>query len=298
LPSNPQFLSETNPLNHIYSEPTALTSYPNHHDQNNDDLEFLQNQPIIFPEDFFEAKKPIESLFEDLPEEKSTHVEIHQDSDQSEEKQDKNQISKMVKVHDDHDDDFLDLQSLDNQSIISPNSPFQGYNTAESPFEDLVEGEKFLNIETHLEAEQSVEKQGKKVISKLIKGENAKGKKKRNMWSNVEDAILLECIEIYRKKWTKIGRMIGGRTGKQVRDRYLNVLIPDIKREEWSEKEDEMIIKMFESIGAQWCQIAEKLEGRTEVQVKNRYYTYLKKVSEGKKILTRPRNPAKKNAGK
>jgi len=193
--------------------------------------------------------------------------------------------------YDPPNDDALDLKSLYNQPIISPDDFFNTSEPIENPVEDL-EDDKISNLEIHQDNDETIEKQGKKVISKLPRQDSTK-MRKRNMWSNEEDSTLLECIELFGKKWTKISRMIPGRTGKQVRDRYLNVLIPDIKREEWNEEEDEMISKMYESIGAQWCKIAENVPGRTEAQVKNRYYTYLKKISEGKKVVTRPKNPMK-----
>jgi len=71
---------------------------------------------------------------------------------------------------------------------------------------------------------------------------------------------------------------MGNRTGKQVRDRYLNVLVSDINKSSWTEEEDSVIMEMLEKIGSQWCKISDCLQGRTEMQVKNRYYTYLKKM--------------------
>jgi len=56
--------------------------------------------------------------------------------------------------------------------------------------------------------------------------------------------------------------------------------MPDIKRTNWTEFEDRLIWVLYFQMGTKWCKIAEHLPGRTEGQVKNRFYTYLKKKSD------------------
>jgi len=100
---------------------------------------------------------------------------------------------------------------------------------------------------------------------------------KRSTWTTVEDEKIREFYGIYGPKWTKISENIPNRNGKQVRDRYLNVLASNIKKAGWTVEEDRFILKMMKEIGPQWRKISKSMEGRTEMQVKNRYYTYLKK---------------------
>jgi len=135
-------------------------------------------------------------------------------------------------------------------------------------------------------------KSKKKEVFQVVKEEKVH-KRRRNPWSSEEDTKVMDYIKIHGTKWSNIARLIEGRTGKQVRDRYLNVLMPNIKRTDWTEDEDEMILRLFGEIGPQWCKISDSLKGRTEAQVKNRYYTYLKKMSEGKKVVQRPKNKQK-----
>lgn len=64
-----------------------------------------------------------------------------------------------------------------------------------------------------------------KKISKLYSKTsqiNQKHKKncKHAYWTQEEDEQLLSLITDLGKKWTQIGNIIDGRTGKQVRDRY------------------------------------------------------------------------------
>jgi len=74
------------------------------------------------------------------------------------------------------------------------------------------------------------------------------------------------------------------RSGKQVRDRYLNALAGNIKKASWTDEEDQTILMMLENYGPQWSRIAQRLEGRTEMQVKNRYYKSLK-MKKGIELL-------------
>jgi len=77
-----------------------------------------------------------------------------------------------------------------------------------------------------------------------------------------------------------------GRTGKQIRDRYLNKLRPNIKCGDWSNQEDELLVKLLNEIGNRWSLIATHLPGRTEGQVKNRFYSSIKKRLEANGALS------------
>jgi len=103
-----------------------------------------------------------------------------------------------------------------------------------------------------------------------------KPRAKRALWQPHEDAKLLKLVEKYGQKWTEIGRKIGGRTCKQVRDRYLNNLRPNINNSPFTKEEDEKLVELYLKLGTKWKQIAELIPGRTESQVKNRFYIYHK----------------------
>ena len=100
---------------------------------------------------------------------------------------------------------------------------------------------------------------------------------KRNHWRASEDAQVIDLINQYGQRWTKIAEIIGDRTGKQVRDRYRNYLKTDINNERFTKSEDRLLLKLNQEFGGKWCQIAQHMPGRTECQVKNRYYVYLRK---------------------
>ena len=130
---------------------------------------------------------------------------------------------------------------------------------------------------------------------KIYKGTKAKAKRqvqndsksKRKPWQPEEDLQVVELVNKYGSKWAKIASFLPERTGKQVRDRYTNKLRPSINKDEWTEKEERLFEQLCKQMGNKWSQIASFLPGRTEGQVKNRFYAqYRKKLSSSQKEET------------
>ncbi|CAD8099041.1 unnamed protein product [Paramecium sonneborni] len=99
----------------------------------------------------------------------------------------------------------------------------------------------------------------------------------RQLWSQEEDEQLKELVQKFGKKWSKICTVMNWRTGKQVRERYLNQLQGTINQEKWTEEEDKLILKLYKKFGTKWSYISSFLNGRPENMVKNRFYANLKR---------------------
>ncbi|XP_019081453.1 transcription factor MYB53-like [Vitis vinifera] len=72
------------------------------------------------------------------------------------------------------------------------------------------------------------------------------------------------------------------RSGKSCTERWNNHLDPNVKRENFSQEEDDAIICFQSLYGNSWESIAAHLPGRTDNDVKNRWYNHLKKKKIGK----------------
>jgi hypothetical protein len=103
---------------------------------------------------------------------------------------------------------------------------------------------------------------------------------KRNLWTAQEDAQVAELVKKHGTKWAIVASFMKNRNGKQVRDRYINYLLPNIKTDLWTEAEDQFLINLTYQHGNKWKLISTFIQGRTENQVKSRYYTHLKKRAE------------------
>ncbi len=102
--------------------------------------------------------------------------------------------------------------------------------------------------------------------------------KAKRPWTESEDLILRQLVsKLGTGLWAAMAQQIPGRTGKQVRERWLNHLSPGVTKRPWSVEEDNVIIENHKRIGNCWSRIAKLLQGRSDNSVKNRYYTTLRR---------------------
>ncbi|OHT06304.1 Myb-like DNA-binding domain containing protein [Tritrichomonas foetus] len=111
----------------------------------------------------------------------------------------------------------------------------------------------------------------KKVLNpKLIKGS----------WTEEEDERIRKWVKKNGEKhWEKLAVTFfkSVRSGKQLRERWLNVLAPK-NTSQWTESEDDRILSLFGEFGGKWKKISSLMKNRTENQVKNRFYALKKQI--------------------
>ncbi|KAD4386325.1 hypothetical protein R6Q59_009577 [Mikania micrantha] len=106
---------------------------------------------------------------------------------------------------------------------------------------------------------------------------------KKGQWTPEEDHKLSSYIAQHgTRNWRLIPKNAGlQRCGKSCRLRWTNYLRPDLKHGQFSDAEEQIIVRLHSVLGNRWSVIAAQLPGRTDNDVKNHWNTKLKKKLSG-----------------
>ncbi|MED6168168.1 hypothetical protein PIB30_009385 [Stylosanthes scabra] len=101
----------------------------------------------------------------------------------------------------------------------------------------------------------------------------------KGAWTKEEDERLINYIKLHGEGcWRSLPKAAGLlRCGKSCRLRWINYLRPDLKRGNFTDEEDELIINLHSLLGNKWSLIAARLPGRTDNEIKNYWNTHIKR---------------------
>ncbi|RHY33485.1 hypothetical protein DYB32_001602 [Aphanomyces invadans] len=90
----------------------------------------------------------------------------------------------------------------------------------------------------------------------------------------MEDQLLRTRVEqSHSESWSKIAEGVPGRSSKQCRDRWRNHLDPTLIKTAFTTEEEIALENAYEELGNRWTEIAKRLPGRSEHDVKLRWKT-------------------------
>jgi len=120
----------------------------------------------------------------------------------------------------------------------------------------------------------------------------------KGSWTQEEDNQILGLVNVYGKNWSKIAKSMRSRNGKQIRDRFINILDPEIKKGKFTDEEDEKLIQLYMENGPRWAYISGFFPNRTADMIKNRFHSSIKKNFNSKIQNYRQEPDSYKNKGK
>ena len=95
------------------------------------------------------------------------------------------------------------------------------------------------------------------------------------VWSEEEDRLLADWQKKVGNKWSEVAKHISGKTGQQCAQRWRHRVNPDIKRDKWDAREDELLTSLVAKHGNAWAEIARHVPGRTDQQCMGRWKRHL-----------------------
>ncbi|KAK2441672.1 Myb-related protein 306-like [Trifolium repens] len=118
---------------------------------------------------------------------------------------------------------------------------------------------------------------------------------KKGPWTPEEDIILVSFIQEHGPgNWRSVPNKTGlMRCSKSCRLRWTNYLRPGIKRGNFNDHEEKMIIHLQALLGNRWAAIASYLPQRTDNDIKNYWNTHLRKKLKNIQIQTGNNNNEK-----
>jgi hypothetical protein len=97
-------------------------------------------------------------------------------------------------------------------------------------------------------------------------------------WTPQDDDVVINAVEISSspfKGWSNLAHHLPGRSGKQIRDRWVNHLNPALVHHSFSHEDDLLLWKGFMELGKSWKEISTRFfdATRSENRIKNRWHS-------------------------
>jgi len=115
---------------------------------------------------------------------------------------------------------------------------------------------------------------------------------RKGQWTVEEDEKLVHLITLGFRSWSALANSMGSRSSKQCRERWVHHLDPGVRKNQFSQEEDAVILRVQEELGNKWAHIARLLPGRTEDSVKIRFKTLQRNAERKSGVVLEAHSPS------
>ncbi|KAI7899860.1 uncharacterized protein BX663DRAFT_519740 [Cokeromyces recurvatus] len=121
----------------------------------------------------------------------------------------------------------------------------------------------------------------------------------RKRWTVEDDEALQRAIHLYGVgNWTKIQRLVAGRTDMQCRERWANVLHPGINKGPMTQEESDKLVQLVQQYGKKWSLIARYMPGRTDNTLLRQYKAIMNRQAAEEKRKAREKEKEERKKAK
>jgi len=106
----------------------------------------------------------------------------------------------------------------------------------------------------------------------------------KKIWTEEEDKAMVDIIkENAHISWNDLAKRLeiqcgSKKTGKQCRERFRNYTDPKLAKYEWKSHEKTLFIILHRIYDNQWCNMSKYLTHRSDISIKNYYYSVVRKA--------------------
>lgn len=93
-----------------------------------------------------------------------------------------------------------------------------------------------------------------------------------------DEKLCLLVNHFGENNWSLISKNMKNRNARQCRERWKNYINPKLSKNEWTEEDDQFLIKKFQEIGPHWNKITQYFHNRSSNSVRNRFVRLYKKI--------------------